>query len=120
MTDVLSSLATLPSFRVANAGEFTRRAFYNGKADLLQIEALADLMACETQQQRRQALRQLQGALGRLYEGWRTELLTCLAHVEAVIDFSDSEADVGEQEILNDSAFLFRSPSPPPSLFFSI
>jgi tRNA modification GTPase len=59
-------------------------------------------MECETQQQRRQALRQMKGDLGRLYEQWRGELTHCLAHVEAIIDFSDAEEDVGESEILAD------------------
>jgi tRNA modification GTPase len=100
VTDVLESLILLPGFRLANAGEFTRRAFYNGKMDLTQVEGLADLLDAETQQQRRQAQRQMDGDLGKLYERWRMELAQILAHIEAIIDFSDSEADVGEQEIM--------------------
>ena len=81
--------------RPAEAGEFTRSAFENGKLDLTAVEGLADLVAAETEGQRRQALRQLQGALGSLAESWRQRLIQALALVEARIDFSD-EADVPE------------------------
>ena len=73
--------------RLAEPGEFTRRAFLNGKLDLTQAEAVADLAAAETEAQRRQALRQLDGALGALYRGWSERLLRLLAHLEAAIDF---------------------------------
>jgi tRNA modification GTPase len=79
--------------RPALAGEFTRRAFLNGKLDLTEVEGLADLIHAETQAQRVQALRQLGGALGRLAREWRQQLIAALAAVEAEIDFSD-EADV--------------------------
>ena len=69
MTDALSRMEGL---RLARPGEFTRRAFDNGKLDLTAVEGLADLIAAETEAQRRQALRQLDGALGVLYEEWRT------------------------------------------------
>ena len=72
-------------------GEFTRRAFLNGKLDLTQAEAIADLVAAETETQRRQALRQLDGALGELYRGWSARLLRLLAHLEAAIDFPDED-----------------------------
>ena len=88
---VLDALATLPGLRPAEAGEFTRRAFDNGKLDLTAVEGLADLVAAETEAQRRQALRQLDGELGRLYDGWRARLLGALAHVEAAIDFPDED-----------------------------
>ena len=91
----LAALARLPGLRPAEAGEFTRRAFENGKLDLTAVEGLADLVAAETQGQRRQALRQLQGALGNRAESWRQRLIKALALVEARIDFSD-EADVPE------------------------
>jgi tRNA modification GTPase len=77
--------------RLAEPGEFTRRAFLNGKLDLTQAEAIADLAAAETEAQRRQALRQLDGALGALYRGWSELLLRLLAHLEAVIDFPDED-----------------------------
>jgi tRNA modification GTPase len=77
--------------RLAEPGEFTKRAFQNGKLDLTQAEAIADLAAAETEAQRRQALRQLDGALGELYRGWADRLLRLLAHLEAAIDFPDEE-----------------------------
>jgi tRNA modification GTPase len=89
----LAALGTLEGLRPAEAGEFTRRAFDNGKLDLTAVEGLADLVAAETEGQRRQALRQLQGALGVRAEGWRARLVRALALAEAVIDFSD-EGDV--------------------------
>jgi len=77
--------------RLAEPGEFTRRAFLNDKLDLVQAEAVADLAAAETEAQRRQALRQLDGHLGALYRGWGERLLRLLAHLEAVIDFPDED-----------------------------
>jgi tRNA modification GTPase len=77
--------------RLAEPGEFTRRAFLNGKVDLLQAEAIADLAAAETEAQRRQALRQLAGELGSLYRGWCHRLTHILAHLEAAIDFPDED-----------------------------
>jgi len=92
LTDALSRL---PDCRPAEPGEFSRRAFENGKLDLTEAEAIADLVAAETAAQRRQALRQLDGALGQLYEDWRGRLLRALAHLEAEIDFSDEELPQG-------------------------
>ena len=85
--------------RPAEAGEFSRRAFENGKLDLVEAEALADLIDAETEGQRKQAVRQMEGSLGRLYEGWRKDLLHCLALFEAEIDFSDEDLpeDLSEQ-----------------------
>src|SRR5882672_8100495 len=77
--------------RLAEPGEFTRRAFLNGKLDLVQAEAVADLAAAETEAQRRQALRQLDGRLGELYRSWGDRLLRLLAHLEAAIDFPDED-----------------------------
>jgi tRNA modification GTPase len=77
--------------RLADPGEFTRRAFEHGRLDLTQAEAIADLVAAETGDQRRQALDQLGGALARRYEGWRAELLDLLALLEASIDFPDED-----------------------------
>jgi tRNA modification GTPase len=75
--------------RPAEAGEFSRRAFLNGKLDLLQAEAIADLVDAETDGQRRQALRQMEGALGALYHDWTARLTRLLAAQEALIDFPD-------------------------------
>jgi tRNA modification GTPase len=92
---VLAALGKIEGLRPAEAGEFTRRAFENGKLDLTAVEGLADLIAAETQAQRRQAFRQLKGLLGERAETWRGRLIEALALVEARIDFSD-EADVPE------------------------
>ncbi len=80
--------------RMAQPGEFSRRAVLNGKMDLTAAEGLADLIAAQTEVQRKQALRQLDGALGERFEGWRTAVLGLLAQVEAAIDFPDEELDV--------------------------
>jgi tRNA modification GTPase len=87
---VMQALARL-GLRLAEPGEFTRRAFLNGKLDLLQAEAVADLAAAETEAQRRQAMRQLGGQLGEVYRGWRDRLTRILAHFEAAIDFPDED-----------------------------
>ena len=87
---VTQALARL-GLRLAEPGEFTRRAFLNGKLDLLQAEAIADLVAAETEAQRRQAIRQLGGELGTLYRGWRDSVTRVLAHLEAAIDFPDED-----------------------------
>jgi tRNA modification GTPase len=81
--------------RPAEPGEFTRRAFQNGKLDLTQAEAVADLVDAETEAQRRQALDQLGGALGRQYESWRVRLVEILALLEAEIDFPDEDLPGG-------------------------
>jgi tRNA modification GTPase len=90
---IAASMALLGrlGLRLAEPGEFTRRAFLNGKLDLTQAEAVADLAAAETEAQRRQALRQLEGGLGLLYRGWSERLLRLLAHLEAAIDFPDED-----------------------------
>ncbi|MBL4614429.1 MAG: tRNA uridine-5-carboxymethylaminomethyl(34) synthesis GTPase MnmE [Magnetovibrio sp.] len=88
---VLASLSSLPDLRLAEPGEFTRRAFDNAKLDLTQVEGLADLIEAETQAQRKQALRQAEGVLGKLYDGWRERLVRFLAHFEAELDFSDED-----------------------------
>ena len=90
---VLDALLTLPGIRLAEPGDFARRAFENGKLDLTEVEGLADLVNAETEAQRRQALAQSQGSLRQLYEGWRAELLGAQALVEAGLDFAD-EGDV--------------------------
>jgi tRNA modification GTPase len=77
--------------RLAEPGEFTRRAFENGKLDLSQAEAVADLVDAETESQRRQALAQLDGALARRYNAWRTDLIEALAVLEAAVDFPDED-----------------------------
>ncbi|MBI3678553.1 MAG: tRNA uridine-5-carboxymethylaminomethyl(34) synthesis GTPase MnmE [Proteobacteria bacterium] len=88
---LLEALGGKTGLRPADPGEFTRRAVENGKFDLTQAEALADLIEAETEGQRKQALRQYEGALGELYESWRTRLIRAAAWAEAAIDFSDEE-----------------------------
>ena len=90
---VLSALGGYPGCRAAEAGEFTRRAFLNGRMDLSEVEGLADLIDAETESQRRQALRQLEGGLGALAEAWRDSLIKAQALLEAALDFAD-EGDV--------------------------
>jgi tRNA modification GTPase len=92
---VLRALGSFENCRPAEAGEFTRRAFLNGRMDLSQVEGLADIIDAETEAQRRQAVLQLGGRLGHAAEGWRETILQILALLEASLDFSD-EGDVPE------------------------
>jgi tRNA modification GTPase len=87
----LAALAALPDHRLSEPGEFSRRAFHNGKLDLVEIEGLADLIAAETEAQRLQALRQAEGEASRLYEEWRGALVGLMALNEAMIDFSEDD-----------------------------
>ena len=89
--ELLEALATRPGHRLAQPGEFTRRAFENGKMDLTEAEAVADLINAETQIQKYQALSQMEGALSRLYDDWRKTLTQALAHSEAEIEFPDED-----------------------------
>ena len=89
----LAALGRLEGFRHAEAGEFTRRAFENGRMDLTAVEGLADVVAAETEAQRRQALRQMQGHLAGQADRWRERLIEARALLEAGIDFAD-EGDV--------------------------
>jgi len=104
---VFAALSEVDGLRPAEAGEFTRRAFENGKLDLTAVEGLADLVLAETEGQRRQAFRQMAGALRDRSERWRTELIQVLALVEAQIDFSD-EADV-PQDLVTPALQIARS-----------
>lgn len=94
LSRLLSVLTALPGLRLAEAGEFTRRAFEAGKLDLAAVEGLADLIDSETEWQRKQALRQMEGALGQAAGEWRRALIKAMTLLEAEIDFSD-EGDVG-------------------------
>lgn len=95
---ILASLSKIEGFRAADPGEFTRRAVENGRLDLTQAEALLDLINAETAAQRRQALRQQEGALSDLYEQWRARLIRASAWLEASIDFPDEEIPDGAVE----------------------
>ena len=86
-------LADLPGMRLAEPGEFTRRAFENGRLDLAQVEGLADLIQAETDSQRRLALRTMSGNTSEVVYGWRDRILRCLALVEAAVDFPEEGED---------------------------
>lgn len=88
---VLAALFTVPGLRPAERGEFTRRAFLNGRMDLTEAEGLADLIAAETEGQRRLALAHAFGHLSKQVETWRRRLIRAMALVEAGIDFSDED-----------------------------
>lgn len=90
----LAALSKIAGLRLAEPGEFTRRALENGCLDLAQVEGLADLIDAETEAQRRQALKVLSGALGEKAERWRTDLIRAAALLEATIDFADEEVPV--------------------------
>ncbi|MEO0961192.1 MAG: tRNA uridine-5-carboxymethylaminomethyl(34) synthesis GTPase MnmE [Pseudomonadota bacterium] len=92
---VLDALSTLVGFRLAEPGEFTRRAFANGRMDLTQVEGLADLIDAETAGQRRLALAQAEGGLTARCADWKAQLVKALALIEAEIDFSDEELPEG-------------------------
>lgn len=96
VSDVLESIGSLggtstDSVRMAEPGEFTKRAFLNEKLDLTEVEGLADLIHAQTQAQRRQAMRLYQGDLAEQFQIWKNILMQCMAHLEAVIDFGDDE-----------------------------
>jgi len=98
-------LGSLKDFRPAQAGEFTRRAFLNGRLDLTEVEGLGDLINADTEAQRRQALRQFKGLLGERAESWRGRMIEALAQVEAAIDFVD-EDDVPKDLIARACAII--------------
>ena len=103
---VLAALSRRPGCRPAGPGEFTRRAVLNGRMDLAEAEGVADLIDAETEGQRRQALRQLEGVLSRQVAAWRDEAIDLLAGAEAALDFSD-EGDVDEDGL--DAALIGRA-----------
>src|ERR1700728_3706247 len=95
---LFSALSALENTRAAEPGEFTRRAFENGKLDLTEAEALDDLIHANTDRTRRQALRQMKGLLGERARDWRAQIIEASALIEAGIDFSD-EGDVPQELI---------------------
>lgn len=94
MSAVLAELSKSSEARLAEPGEFTRRALDNNKLDLAQVEGLADLIDAETEAQRKQALRVFSGHLGALVDGWRSDLIRAAALLEATIDFADEDLPV--------------------------
>lgn len=105
LSEVLSNLGLRP----AEPGEFTRRAFENGKMDLTQAEGLHDLVLAETEAQRKQALYQLGGGLSEIYSVWRDQLVSCLADIEATIDFSDEEIPDGLMKKVETGVEILKS-----------
>ncbi len=104
---ILEVLSRFEGLRPAEPGEFTRLAVLNGRMDLTQAEAVADMIDSETMAQQKQAFRQMQGALGELYEGWRQKLALSLAHLEADIEFADEDLPGGiGQAVLSEVAIL--------------
>ncbi|MBD3678224.1 MAG: tRNA uridine-5-carboxymethylaminomethyl(34) synthesis GTPase MnmE [Rhodobacteraceae bacterium] len=105
---VMAALGRLPGLRLAEPGEFTRRALENGRMDLAQVEGLGDLIEAETEAQRRQAMRVFTGGLGAKAEGWRTRLIRAAALIEATIDFADEDVpvDVGPEVLENLQAVM--------------
>lgn len=102
---VMGALGACAGARLAEPGEFTRRALQNGKLDLAQVEGLSDLLAAETEMQRRLAQRVAHGALGALAEEWRGALLQAAALITAAIDFSDEEIP---DDLLGQAAGILR------------
>jgi tRNA modification GTPase len=91
VTYILQTLSNIKNFRIAEPGEFTRRALENGNLDLIQVEGLADLIESETEAQRRLAIRSMDGALSSKVQGWRKDLIRAVSLIEATIDFADED-----------------------------
>ncbi|MCE2927584.1 MAG: tRNA uridine-5-carboxymethylaminomethyl(34) synthesis GTPase MnmE [Rickettsiales bacterium] len=103
LREMLSVLSAMHGLRHAEAGEFTRRAFMNGKMDLLEAEGLADLIEAETLEQKRQSQAQMRGEMSRHYEALRTRMITLLANLEAYIDFPEEEIPESVVDSLKDN-----------------
>lgn len=103
ITALLNALGKISGCRLAEPGEFTRRAFENGKFDLTEAEAIADLIDAETEAQRLQALDQLEGKLSALYQGWMETLKKALAHQEADIEFPEEDLPTGISPAVTDT-----------------
>lgn len=88
---ILNVLSEMPGLRAAEAGEFSRRAFHNGKLDLVEIEGLADIVAAQTEMQRRLAMEHAAGGVSKLYDDWTRRLTHARAMIEAELDFADEE-----------------------------
>lgn len=95
INDILRALAAMKHYRMAQPGEFTRRAFENGKMDLTAAEGIGDLIHAETEAQKAQALSQMEGSLAQLYDQWAHKLTRALAHLEADLDFPDEDLPDG-------------------------
>ena len=108
VTSILDALSSCPGLRLAQRGEFTKRAYLNGNMDLLEAEALNDLIHAETRGQQKQALQQMAGAHRKLYQRWRTDLVQCMAHVNAFIDYGDNDG-IEEDEVMDPTRAKVRA-----------
>jgi tRNA modification GTPase len=105
---IFAKLLSIENVDLANAGEFSKRAFLNGKIDLIQAEAIPDLIASETEAQHKQAISQLSGNLGKIYENWRHKIIEISAFVEALIDFPEDDLPLDIIEKINQEIFDLR------------
>lgn len=103
INSLIEALSSFQNMRLAEAGEFTKRAFYNEKLDLTEVEGLSDLINAETEQQRKLALRQLQGDLSSLFNQWRESIIKIQALFEAYIDFPDEDLPPTQEKELFDN-----------------
>ncbi len=102
LNSILKCLSSFPELRLAEPGEFSKRAFYNQKMDLTEADGLADLIDAETSEQQKYALRQIEGNLKNIYNSWRENLVKVLSILEAYIDFPDEDiSETLNDEILN-------------------
>lgn len=109
INSVMDALSGLENYRLAEPGEFSKRAFYNNKMDLTEAEGLADLIDAETSEQQKYALRQMEGGLKDVYDGWRSELLNLLAHLEAYIDFPEEDIPSDIENGMNNTVFKLKN-----------
>ena len=105
ISSLIDNLGQLENYRLAEPGEFSKRAFYNQKMDLTEAEGLADLIDAETSEQQKYAIRQMEGNLKNLYEGWRSNLVELLSHLEAYIDFPEEDIPQNITENMKNNVF---------------
>ncbi|XP_022901248.1 tRNA modification GTPase GTPBP3, mitochondrial [Onthophagus taurus] len=101
VSSILQALETLPNFRLARPGEYTKRAFFNKKMDLVEAEGLADLINAETELQRKQAFLQSQGVLSKVYKKWKDDIFNSLMNFESLFNFENIE-EYESEKILNE------------------
>ena len=106
---IFEKLLSIENVDLAGAGEFSKRAFLNGKIDLVQAEAIPDLIASETEAQHKQAILQLQGNLGKIYENWRHKIMEISAFVEALIDFPEDDLPTDIVDKINQEVVDLKS-----------
>ncbi len=106
---IFEKLLSIENVDLAGAGEFSKRAFLNGKIDLVQAEAIPDLIASETEAQHKQAILQLQGNLGKIYENWRHKIMEISAFVEALIDFPEDDLPADIVDKINQEVVDLKS-----------